>query len=121
MTNWINWFEIPATDINRAAGFYGSVFNIEFKTTAMMGTHMAIFPANGGNHGALVQGDDYKPSAEGVTLYLNGGDDLSVPLAKVEQAGGTVIVPKTHIGDEMGYFAMFIDTEGNKVALHSMN
>lgn len=120
MKNWINWFELPATDINRAINFYSKLFSIEFHTEDMMGTRMAIFPGDGGNHGALVQGEDYKPSMDGAVLYLNGGDDLSGTLANVEPAGGKVIVPKTHIGEQMGYFAMFIDTEGNKVALHSM-
>lgn len=120
MKNWISWFEIPATDINRARNFYGSILGIEFHTIEMMGTQMAMFPTESAG-GAIVQGADYTPSSDGAVVYLNAGDDLDTPLRKVENAGGKVIVPKTHIGDEMGYFAMFIDTEGNKVALHSMN
>ena len=121
MKNWINWFEIPATDIERAKGFYGAIFGIDFQTMDMMGSQMALFPAEGGSSGAIVQGPDYVPSSDGPVLYLNGGNDLTAALSKVENAGGNVIVPKTHIGDEMGYFAMLIDTEGNKIALHSMN
>lgn len=120
MKNWVNWFEIPATDFERATAFYGQVFGIEFHKMEMMGTHMAMFPTEGAG-GAIVKGDDYTPSTDGPVVYLNGGDNLDTPLGKIEAAGGKVIVPKTHIGDEMGYFAMFIDTEGNKIALHSMN
>lgn len=120
MKNWVNWFEIPATNFERAIGFYGSIFGIEFHTMEMMGTQMAMFPTEGAG-GAIVKGEGYTPSSDGPVVYLNGGDNLDTPLGKVESAGGKVIVPKTHIGDEMGYFAMFIDTEGNKVALHSMN
>lgn len=120
MKNWVNWFEIPATNIERAAAFYSKVFGIEMHMMNMAGTQMAMFPAEGGG-GALVKGEDYNPSMNGSLVYLNGGDDLSQPLGNIEAAGGKVIVPKTHIGDGMGYFAMFIDSEGNKVALHSMN
>jgi uncharacterized protein len=120
MKNWINWFEIPATNFERAVTFYSGVFQIEMHTMDMGGTQMAMFPAEGGG-GALVQGEGYTPSMDGSLVYLNGGEDLSAPLGRIEGAGGKVIVPKTHIGEGMGYFAMFIDTEGNKVALHSMN
>lgn len=71
--------------------------------------------------GAIVQGADYTPSSDGVLAYLNGGSDLQQVLEKVAAAGGTVIVSKTQISPEMGYFGMFIDTEGNKMAVHSMH
>jgi uncharacterized protein len=70
--------------------------------------------------GGIVQGEGFEPSATGSLIYLNGGDDLSVPLSKVEAAGGKIVLPKTAIGPN-GYMAHFMDTEGNKVALHSMN
>ena len=53
------------------------------------------------------------------TVYLNGGDDLNIPLGRVEAAGGKIIMPKTDI-QENGFIAQFIDTEGNRVAFHSM-
>lgn len=121
MNKWINWFEIPATDFDRANKFYSGIFGIELYTMEMMGTKMAIFPTGDKESGgAVVQGDGYVPSMDGSVVYLNGGKDLTGVLSKVEANGGKMIVPKTHIGDEMGYFAMFIDTEGNKVALHSI-
>ena len=73
----------------------------------------------GARRGGIVQGEGYMPSAEGSMVYLNGGEDLDVPLGKVEGAGGKILVPKTDIG-ENGFFAYFVDTEGNKVGLHSM-
>lgn len=122
MNKWINWFEIPATDFERAKKFYATVLGIEFYVMDMMGTNMAIFPTGENESGgAIVKGEDYTPSMEGSTVYLNGGKDLADALGRVGDAGGKVIVPKTHIGDGMGYFAMFIDTEGNKVALHSIH
>jgi predicted enzyme related to lactoylglutathione lyase len=83
---------------------------------------MAFFQTDGSNvSGALVQGEDYSPSKEGALVYLNGGDNLGNVLDKVEKAGGKAIVPKTRISPEMGYFAIFFDSEGNKIALHSIN
>jgi predicted enzyme related to lactoylglutathione lyase len=122
MQNLINWFEIPAKDISRAKKFYHSILGLEMNETEMFGTKMAFFPTDGSNvSGAIVQGEDYSPSTEGALVYLNGGNNLETALVKVEGAGGKVIVPKTQISPEMGYFAMFMDTEGNRIALHSIN
>lgn len=119
MKNWVSWFEIPATDFDRAVKFYETIFDIELQAMDMPGIRMGMFSAEGGG-GAVVMGEGCVPSTSGPLVYLNGGDDLSVALGKVEAAGGSVVVPKTDIGGDMGYFAVFIDTEGNKVALHSM-
>ena len=69
-------------------------------------------------HGALVCADSYVPSQEGCLLYLNGGEDLSVPLGRVKDAGGEVIQDKIGIG-EHGFIGLFCDTEGNRMAMHS--
>ena len=122
MENMISWFEIPASDFSRAVTFYKGILGVEIQEMDMFGTKMGMFPSDGENvSGAVVHGEDYKPASDGVTIYLNGGENLQVILDKIEPNGGTVIVPKTQISQEMGYFAMFIDTEGNKLALHSMN
>ncbi len=119
--NAINWFEISVTDINRASKFYETIFEVKLEHVDMMGMLMAMFPNQDGNgkvSGALVKSDDHKPSTEGAVLYLNGDPDLDIVLAKVEAAGGKVVLPKTSIGPN-GFMAFFIDTEGNKVGLHS--
>jgi len=122
MENLINWFEIPATDFSRAVSFYKSILGLNIKETEMFGTKMGFFPTDGKNvSGAIVQGEDYKPSTDGVIAYLNGGNDLQNVLDKVENTNGKIIVPKTQISPEMGYFGLFIDTEGNKMAVHSIN
>ena len=120
--NSLNWFEISVADIKRAKKFYETIFGIKMEDAEMMGMQMAFFPYEGGSgkaNGGLVQGEYHKPSADGVKLYLNGNPDLSVALSKVEKAGGKITLPKTNIGDEMGFMAFFMDTEGNNVALHS--
>lgn len=120
MASALNWFEIPATDLMRAALFYGTILGAEIEIIDGMGIPMAFLPTDGeGTGGALVAGEGYVPSQEGTLVYLNGGADLSTVLDKVEAAGGMVVVPKMSIG-ENGFVAQFVDTEGNKVGLHSM-
>ncbi len=122
MQNFINWFEIPATDFNRAVSFYEAILDVEIKQAEMFGTKMGLFPSDGTNvSGAIVEGEGYKPSSDGVLAYLNGGKDLQKVLDKIENNKGKVIVPKTQISPEMGYFGMFSDSEGNKMAIHSSN
>ncbi|MCL4146075.1 UNVERIFIED_CONTAM: hypothetical protein GTU68_060767 [Idotea baltica] len=125
MKSAISWFEIPVTDYNRAKKFYTTVLGIEINDHSMPDPTMeyGIFdykPEEDGVGGAIFKGEGQKPSMEGTTVYLNGGNDLSLPLSRVERSGGKVLMPKTDIG-ENGFFALFADTEGNKVALHSMS
>lgn len=121
MANVINWFEIPAENIDRASKFYSEVLGGELNIMDMMSMQMAFLPMEGeGVGGALVRSEMHKPSAEGAVVYLNGGEDLTTPLSRVEKAGGKVVMPKTKISDEYGYMAFFIDSEGNKIAFHSM-
>lgn len=120
MKNLINWFEIPATNFERAVSFYKSILEIEIKETEMFGTKMGFLPNDGTNvSGAIVQGEDHQPSTYGVLNYLNGGNDLQSVLDKVKTNNGKIITPKTQISPEMGYFGIFIDSEGNKIAVHS--
>ncbi len=123
MANTINWFEIPASDFERAKKFYSTILNAEeLQTSEMMGIKMAFFPMEGeGVGGALCSGEGYTPSTGGTVPYLNGGKDLTTVLNRVETAGGKVIMPKTKITDEIGYMAFFFDTEGNRIGLHSQN
>ena len=120
MSNAINWFELPATDFQRAVTFYGNVLNAELQEFENNGVHMAFFPAtDNGVGGCVTHGNGNQPHTEGTLVYLNGGEDLDKPLSRVENAGGQVVMPKTSIG-ENGFIAMFTDTEGNRVAFHSM-
>ena len=117
----ISWFEIPVTDFARARAFYEAVLGRPVETMTM-GVYTMGFLSSSPDAvgGAIVQGDGTAPSQSGTLVYLNGGDDLAVMLARVVPAGGTVAVPKSDIGSGFGFFAHFIDTEGNRVGLHSM-
>jgi|WetSurMetagenome_2_1015567.scaffolds.fasta_scaffold428063_3 uncharacterized protein len=122
MKNAVSWFEIPARDFHRAKVFYETILGVTIEVSPTSGKERkeGYFPAeDGGVGGSLVQSEGYEPSEQGTLVYLNAGEDLSVPLARVGQAGGKIVVPKTSLGPN-GFIAFFIDTEGNKVAFHSM-
>lgn len=115
----INWFDIPVSDLDRAARFYGAILGgvtlERYRTPSIAG---ALFP-EGGVTGTLLQGEGFVPGHGGSVVYLNGGDDLDTILGRVAGAGGAVLLPKTPIGGDRGYFAYFEDTEGNRIGLHS--
>lgn len=118
MSNAINWFEIPVTDFPRAKKFYGDIFASEMHEE-MMGPHQMGFFPGGGVSGAIVKAEGYKPSMDGALVYLAAGEDLTDVMNRIEAAGGKVLQPKMKVTDEIGYIAIFADTEGNRVALHS--
>jgi uncharacterized protein len=121
MANVLNWFEVPVTDLNRAVKFYCTIFGYEsMQQMNMGGFDMAIFPMEGdGVGGSLVKGASYKPTQEGAVIYLNANPDLAIVESRIEKAGGKVVISKRLITDELGYMGLFIDSEGNQVALHS--
>lgn len=123
MKHAIDWFEIPTADLERACAFYEKIF--EFKLQPMQLANrlrMAMFPVNPAQSvgGALCHHPEfYTPSLTGTLVYLNADPDLGVVLGRIEKAGGKILVPKTQISPDYGYMAVFIDSEGNRVALHS--
>lgn len=121
LSNAINWFEIPVSDFERAKQFYSAIYGYEMPEMMMQSTRMGMLPyqQDGGVGGAICYGEGYEPTMKGARVYLNGGKDLNGVLGKVEAAGGKVILGKTKITDEIGYFAIFTDTEGNQLSLHS--
>lgn len=119
--DFVSWFEIPALDFQQAVSFYNHIFGIQMEQSISETNAMAFFPAQDGIGGAIIAGPGSVPSDSGPLIYLNGGNDLNDVLKKVESAGGRIIMPKTLINRESGYFAIFIDSQGNKLALHSKN
>ncbi|AOW20238.1 VOC family protein [Urechidicola croceus] len=122
-SNMVGWFEIPVTDMDRAQKFYESVFKIEISIHNFEGIKMGWFPFSDnkpGAAGSLIQLEEwYKPSnIAGVVIYFNS-EDVDNELARIESAGGRVIKSKTLITKEIGYMGMFLDSEGNRIALHS--
>lgn len=122
MKNAINWFAIPSADLNRAVKFYNTIFDFQLEVTKMGNQDLAFFPIEqGGVGGHIYVHKDLKPTGDGITIFLNGGDNLQDILDRVESAGGKIVTPKTQISPEVGYMCYFVDSEGNKLALHSPN
>jgi uncharacterized protein len=122
MKNLASIIEIPVENFARAVAFYKAVLAIEIEETEMAEVQMGLFPSDGEVVSILLaKGDGYTPTTDGTIIYLNAGEDLQSSLDKVEPNGGKIIVPKTEISPEMGFFSLFIDTEGNKLGLHSSN
>ena len=125
MKSAISWFEIPATDLARATKFYEAIFGISLIHMDLANIKMRMFPIEDqmtGIGGAVVDsGGFHKPSStDGPLIYLNGNPDVQKVLDKVEAAGGKIMVPKTEISPEYGFMAVIIDTEGNRIGLHSI-
>ncbi|MEL7533195.1 MAG: VOC family protein [Bacteroidota bacterium] len=118
--SFVSIFEIPATNITRAIDFYQGILAIKIETYDFGEMQMGVFPyENQMVTGTIIQGEGYQPSADGPTLYLNAGIDLQPMLDRVSINGGDILLPKTPHADESGYFALFLDSEGNKIGLHS--
>lgn len=119
--NLASWFEIPVTDMARATAFYEKILDVKLAAGGTREVPMAMFPKGGEGtvSGALIKMNTMHPGAEGPLVYLNGGDDLEVVANRIPAAGGKILVPKTLISKEIGCFAVFLDTEGNKLGLFS--
>jgi predicted enzyme related to lactoylglutathione lyase len=120
MNNAIHWFEIFVSDMDRAARFYETALGIKLHREVFNGTQHAIFAADKtGVAGALVY-DPKQPAggSGGTIVYLNAQGKLDETLARTPQAGGTVLLAKTDIGDP-GFIAKLRDTEGNVIGLHA--
>lgn len=122
MKNAVNWFEIPATDLDRAVEFYSTVLGIELQKAEFMAEPQAfIMYDQTAVGGAIVCSDRLTPSMAGTLVYLNleTVDNLEQALSKVEPSGGKLLMEKTSIG-EFGFIGMMQDSEGNCIGLHAM-
>jgi len=122
--NIANWFEIPVNDLERAMKFYEKVFDVTLTSESMgdLGMKMAMFPFTPeapGAPGALVEAESYTPSHEGSVVYFSV-ESIEETLRRINAYGGLTVLPKTGIGN-YGFIAHFEDTEGNRLALHSMS
>ncbi len=123
--NAISWFEIGTSDLNRATKFYETIFGVTLTPLDLDNIKMRMFPLQDMMTqvgGAIVDsGGFHKPSAtDGPLVYLNGNPDVQNVLDKVEAAGGKIMVPKTMISPEYGFMAVILDSEGNRIGLHSV-
>ena len=125
LNNAISWFEIGVADLERATKFYEAIFGDALIPMDMDSIKMRMFPITdieNGVGGALVDsGGFHKPSlTDGPLIYLNGNPDVQIVLDKIEAAGGSILIPKTAISPDYGFMAVFVDSEGNRIGLHSV-
>lgn len=116
------WFEIPVADMDRAAQFYGSLFQQELQIMDAMGMKTSFFPIDHqklGTGGSLTQGTAYTPGKGGGIVYLQVTESMDEALQRVTEAGGEVLLPKVKIPD--GFMAHFLDSEGNRIGLFASN
>ncbi|MCB0733910.1 MAG: VOC family protein [Flavobacteriales bacterium] len=123
--NLVGWFEIPVSDMPRAIAFYEAVFGFKLAFHDLGNLQMAWFPTAEdqtamGATGTLVYNEEYyHPSDKGILIYFTAfSGDMNIELKRVEEAGGTVLIPKRQISPDHGYMGVFLDSEGNRVALH---
>jgi len=117
----VGWFEIPVNDMDRAVLFYNNIFEIALAKQDFGGLSMAWFPWNETSKeagGSLIQSDRYAPRHEGTLVYFSS-EDAEIEINRVEEAGGKVFQKKTEISPQIGYMALFEDSEENRIALHS--
>jgi predicted enzyme related to lactoylglutathione lyase len=120
MKRVINWFEIPAVDLERAVTFYEKVFVKTLRREEMNGIKMGVFPYDMPDpSGAVVKMPELQPGPNGTVIYLDASPDVAPVLARVEANGGKVVLGKTLISDDIGHIGLFIDSEGNRVGVHA--
>ena len=116
MEKIISWVEIPAVDMNRAVNFYNAVLRLDLKVSDYGEEKMACFSTG---EGAISFAPGFKPSKDGHLVSFNAGDDLNGTLERIEKHGGSIVQSKTKIEAEgLGYFAIFVDSEGNTAGLY---
>ena len=121
-TNALNWFEIPMVDVERAKKFYEELFEITLQPLEMNGEQMLFFPYDPAAQkvsGSLVKGQFHKPGMQGPIVYMNANPSLKAVASRVESAGGNILLPPTKVTDEIGWIALFADSEGNQMGLHA--
>jgi len=124
--NMVGWFEIPVSEMDRAIRFYETVFDITISKIKIDKLEMAMFPVIDklpGAQGALVLNKEFyiPSSSDGTLIYFTSQSaDCAVELSKVVKAGGKILQEKKMIAPDIGYMGLFIDSEGNRIAIHSV-
>lgn len=114
------WFEIPATDFDRAARFYEQIFALTLKKQQMGPQMLGVFPYEPpAISGCVIAGPNLVAGSAGTIIYVNADPLLSTVVDRVAAAGGQVLVRRGELPEGMGVFAHILDTEGNRIGLHA--
>ncbi|RKP51069.1 VOC family protein [Trinickia fusca] len=124
-TRVISWFEIPALDFDRAVRFYEAALDTPLSREVFGGVPIAVFAKEEEATGGCIvhQPGQMRPAAagEGVLVYLNAEPSVSATLERIARAGGKQDGSVIELPNDIGYIGYFVDTEGNRVGLHSKN
>ena len=112
------WFDIPVAELDRANAFYAAVLDCGVDAVNVEGMEFSVIEHKDGNGGCLVPKPEEISSEKGLLLYLNVNGRIRDAVAKVKQHGGQVVDDVHSIGPH-GFRSIVIDSEGNRVALHS--
>jgi predicted enzyme related to lactoylglutathione lyase len=120
MSNQIVWVDIPVGDLDRAVKFYSALLGEDVIKQSFSGFTLGLLPhADTHVSGCLVTSQDNRPSQQGPLIYLNVNGRMDAAVGAVAGHGGTVLQGKHQIGP-YGFRAIILDSEGNKIALHSV-
>jgi len=120
MPNVIVWVDIPVTDMERATAFYAHATGLPIVPMPGAESEIALIGGPGGDQGQIVSADLYlggTPSHTGPTVYLSARGDIDGMLARVVEAGGTVLQEKQNMGEMVGWIAFIEDSEGNRIGI----
>ncbi len=117
--NTLCWTDIPVTDLDRAISFYSSVLGAPVAKQSIPGCEFGLLPHSEQNaSGCLVVSEDSRPSLTGPLIYLSTEGRLDDAVEAARSGGGQVLQEKHQIGPH-GFRAIIVDSEGNRIALHS--
>ena len=112
------WFDIPVADLDRALAFYQGVLNVKVGTADAGGERFGVLEHDQGNGGLLITAPERISSTGGILVYMNVDGRIRDAMRNVASLGGKVVEPTHAIGPH-GFRAVVLDSEGNRVALHS--
>lgn len=117
----IGWFELYVNDFDKSIEFYKKLFGWEFnQSESSDSVYWNIFTGEGSIGGGLMKKAVPEHSGQSVVLYIET-DNIEATLNKAASLGGSIIMPKTLINENAGYFALFNDIDGNTMGLWGKN
>ncbi len=123
--NVVGWFEIPVEDMDRAVKFYNALFGWDIKSTPFGEDIMAVFPADftkdlPGAGGCLYKGKDAKPGNGTIVYFTSPSANCANELETAKEMGAEILMDRYEIPEGHGFMILLRDSEGNKIAVHSM-
>lgn len=122
--NTLCWTDIPTTNLDRAIKFYSAVLGKEVSKMSEQDFEYGLLPHEEQNAsgclclGSDSAGSDNQPSQTGPLIYLSVEGRLDDAVKAARSNGGKVLQDKHQIGPH-GFRAVVVDSEGNRIALHS--